>query len=144
MLRSILAVVVGYVVMACVVFATFSIAYLTMGADGAFRPDSFEPSTVWIVTSFVLGFIAALVGGFVCAMIAKGSQAPLVLAGLVLVLGLLLAIPVITGSDEPMVRTGSVGNLEAMQNARQPAWVALLNPFIGAAGVLAGAKARRP
>jgi hypothetical protein len=30
-----------------------------------------------------------------------------------------------------------------MQNARQPAWVAFLNPFVGAAGVLWGGSRKR-
>lgn len=143
MLRAIVGVVVGYIAMAVFIFATFSIAYLTMGTDGAFRANSFDPSTLWVVTSFILGFIGAIVGGFVCAMIAKASRAPIVLAGLVLVLGLLIAIPVLTASDAPKVRTGDIGNIEAMQNARQPAWVALLNPLVGAAGVIVGARLKR-
>ena len=143
MLRSILAVVVGYVVMTCFVFATFSITFLIMGTEGAFRPASFEPSTAWIIASFILGFIGALVGGYVCATIARGSRAPLILAGLAFVLGVLIAISIINTPHEARIRTGDVGNFEAMQNARQPTWVAILNPFIGAAGILAGAKARR-
>ena len=143
MLRSILAVIAGYLVTAAFVFVTFSLAYLIMGADGAFRPDSFDPSTAWIIMSFILGFIGAAVGGYICAMLAKGSRAPLVLAGIVLVLGFLIAIPVLTRTDEPRVRIGELGNLEAMQSARQPAWVALLTPIVGAVGVIAGARAKR-
>jgi hypothetical protein len=30
-----------------------------------------------------------------------------------------------------------------MQKARQPPWAALLNPFVGAAGVLIGGRRRR-
>ncbi len=33
--------------------------------------------------------------------------------------------------------------MEAMQNARTPVWVALLNPLVGAAGVFWGARLRR-
>ncbi|MDQ3667052.1 MAG: hypothetical protein M3410_10870 [Acidobacteriota bacterium] len=42
MLRAVLAVIVGYVVMVLLVFATFSLAYLLMGADGAFRPGTYK------------------------------------------------------------------------------------------------------
>ncbi len=37
MLKAVLAVIVGYLAMAFLVFSTFSLAYLLMGADGAFR-----------------------------------------------------------------------------------------------------------
>ena len=143
MLKAVLAVVIGYIATVAFVFISFSIAYLTMGTELAFKPQSFEPSTLWVTTSFLLGFIAAVVGGFICATIAKQSRAPLVLAGLVLVLGILAAIPVLTASGPPEVRPGNLGNIEAMQKARQPGWVALLNPVIGALGVLAGARLKR-
>ena len=56
---------------------------------------------------------------------------PKVLAGVVLVIGLLSAIPVLKAADTPAeMRTGEVGNLDAMMKARQPAWVALANPFL--------------
>jgi hypothetical protein len=130
MVKSIVGVVVGYLSMAVFVFVTFSITYLAMGADSAFQAGSYDVSTLWIVVSFVLSVVAAAVGGFVCAAIAKNMTACYVLAGIVLVLGLLMAIPVLTSGYEgmPEVRDGSVGNFEAMQYARQPAWIALLNP----------------
>lgn len=139
--RAIGGVVVGYVVMAGLVFVTFSLAYLAMGADRAFQPGKYEPTNLWLVASFVLGLLAAVVGGLVCAAIAKGGKAPTVLAGVVLVLGLLFAIPVITASlaDQAKVRESTVSNMEAMTIAVHPIWVALLNPFIGAAGTLWGA-----
>ena len=145
MARSIGGVVAGYVCMALFVFATFSITYLAMGADGAFQAGSYEVSTLWIVVSFALSVGAAVVGGFVCATIAKNMTACYVLAGIVLVLGLLMTIPVLTGGYEgmPEVRDGSVGNFEAMQYARQPAWIALLNPIIGAGGIVFGGRMKK-
>ena len=141
--RVIGGVVVGYLVMFAIVFVTFSIAFVSMGTDKAFKPGSYDVSGLWIAVSFVLGLVAAIVGGLVCALIAPGTKAPVALAALVLVLGLLMAVPVLTAKTEPKVRTGKVGNMEAMQNAAQPAWIALLNPVVGAVGALAGAQLRR-
>lgn len=62
MWRSVVSVVVGYVVLSLVIFATFSAAYLAMGADAAFHPGSYVVSTLWLVVSFVLGFLAARPG----------------------------------------------------------------------------------
>ena len=92
MLKNIGAVVAGYIVMFVLVFVTFSAAYLAMGAEGAFKTGSYEVTALWLAVSFVLSFIAALGGGFVCAAIAKNPKATLALAGLVLVLGLLLVL----------------------------------------------------
>jgi hypothetical protein len=38
---------------------------------------------------------------------------------------------------------GAVANMEAMQKARTPGWVALMNPLIGAVGVMVGAGLRQ-
>ena len=145
MLRIIAAVIVGYLVIAILIFALFTVAYLVLGADRAFEPATYDVSTTWIVVSIVLGFVAAFIGGVVCSIMAKGTRAPLILAGVVVVLGILVAIPVLTSTDTAaeVIRDGSVGNLEAMQNAKTPAWVALLNPLLGAVGVLAGARFRK-
>ena len=140
MVRAILGVIVGYIAMAMVVFCLFTIAYLAMGADAAFRTGTYDVSVLWIVISIVLSFIAAIFGGFVCAAISRSKRAVQVLAGIVLVLGILVAIPVLMGTDvRPNVRAGNVSNLQAMQSARTPKLIALLNPVIGAVGVLVGA-----
>lgn len=143
--RIIGAVVVGYLVMALLIFGTFTLAYLAMGADGAFKPSSYDATPLWLAVSFALGLLAAVVGGFVCASIAKGTKAPAILAGAVLILGLLMAIPVLTArnANSPKVRSSEVGNMDAMMSAEQPAWVALLNPFVGVAGTLLGASFKR-
>jgi uncharacterized membrane protein YedE/YeeE len=145
MLRTIVAVVVGYVVMFVLVFVTFTAAYLAMGADGAFRPGVYQVTGMWLVVSFVLGFVAALAGGYACAVVARSAKGPWVLAALVMVLGLAMAAMVVATPLEPasQVRTADVGNMEAMQRAQQPPWVAFVNPFLGAAGVLLGARLRR-
>lgn len=145
MLRTIGGVAGGYITMILFVFVLFSIAYLAMGADGAFKPGSYDVTALWLIVSFVLSFLAAIVGGFVCAAIARNSRGPLILAGLVVVLGLIMCISVLTASnsDAARIRAANVGNLEAMQNAKQPTWVALLNPLIGAAGVILGARLKR-
>lgn len=146
MLRAIAGVVAGYVAMFVVVFVSFTVAYLAMGADRAFRPGSYDISMMWLVTSIVLGLAGAVVGGLTCAIIARrGSRAPVVLAALLLVLGLVMGVPSLTagGTAAQEPRTAAVGNFEAMTKARTPAFAAVLNPFVGAAGVVLGARLRR-
>jgi hypothetical protein len=146
MLRNIGGVILGYIIMALTIFLTFSAAYLLMGADLAFKPGTYEPSNLWLVTSFILGLAAAVAGGYVCAKIAGGSRAPLALAVLVIVLGVLWALPALRAantSKERLTRPAVVSNFEAMQNAVLPGWVALLTPFLSAVGVVFGARLRR-
>ena len=144
MLRKVAGVIVGYIVMALLVFLTFSGAYLAMGAGQAFKPGSFNVSLRWIAVSLVLGLIAAIVGGFICALIAKSTRAAQVLAGIVLLLGIIVAIPALTRVDtRPIVRPREVSNIQAMQNARTPKWFAILNPIVSTIGVLVGAGLRQ-
>lgn len=145
MVRNILGVVLGYLAMFAFVFITFTGLYFLLGADGAFQPDTYEVSLVWIVISFILGLAAAVLGGYLCVLISKNQKAAMVLAGLVLVLGIAMAIPVLGDSSNEVqeMRNDNTPNMEAMQKAKQPPLVALLNPIIGALGVFAGSRLKK-
>ncbi len=144
-MRAALSVIVGYATMFVAVMVSFTVLYLILGTDGAFKSGSYEASGTWIALSFVLGFGAAVAGGFVCALIARSSTGPMILIGLVIVLGLVMAVMTVMASDSgPAVREGDLDNFEAMQNAKTPAWVAFLNPFVGAVGIFVGARLVKP
>jgi hypothetical protein len=53
-----------------------------------------------------------------------------------------MAIPTLSPPSDNtlLVRDASIGNLQAMEHAQTPPWIAFLNPVIGAAGVLLGAR----
>jgi hypothetical protein len=144
LLKTILAVIVGYVAMAVVVFVVFTGLYAAMGADRAFQPGTYDPSALWIICSLLVSLFAAVVGGMVAARMG-GRSAAKALAILVVVLGVGLAWPAINAPADtlPAIRAGDVPNMEAMRNTRQPAWVALALPFVGAAGVMIGGARRR-
>ena len=146
MLKTVLAVIVGYFVMAMFLFVTFSGLYLAIGADGAFQPGTYEVSGLWLVVSFGLSLVAAIFGGMACARVAGNASAAKALAAVVFVAGVGLAWPALNPATDTRlaVRTADVPNLEAMKNARQPSWVALSLPLVGAIGALiGGARARQ-
>jgi len=143
MIRAILAVIVSYVLMFVLIFLAFTGVYLVLRADGAFKPGSFEASSTWIAIAFVVNFVVAVIGGMVCAAIARGGKAPIALAAVVFVLGLLLAIPSLMVQKADAVRAGDVPMFEAMQKAKEPPWVPLTFPIVGAIGVLIGGKLKR-
>jgi hypothetical protein len=141
MLKTILAVVAGYVVMALFVMVSSAVAFMALGADRAYRTGTFEPTGVWIMTVLALGFIAAMVGGYVAAIITPSPAAPKTLAIVIVIVGLVFALPVFRRpAQSPPARTSDMPMMETMGAGRQPAWVALILPVVGAAGVLAGAK----
>ena len=85
--RSILAVVVSYIGMFVLAFIAFTCAYLIVGSEAAFKPGIYEASTRWIGIAFVINIVVSIIGGIICALIAKGGRAPLALAIVVVVLG---------------------------------------------------------
>lgn len=143
MVRKILGVVGGYVFIFAFVVGTFSALYAVLGAEGAHKPGTFEVTMTWIVPTFVLSFIAALGGGFLCYLISRSRGAVTVFAAIVLALGLILAI--IQASTDSIIepREGPVSNAEAMQKSIQPIWVAIVNPVIGAMGILIGGRLKK-
>jgi hypothetical protein len=145
MARSILAVIASYILMFILTFITFSCMYIVLRADGSFKPGTFESSNLWMGTAFVASFVIAVIAGFVCAAIARGGKAPLVLAIVVFVLGLLLAVPSLVAkrTNAGLIRVGDVPMMEAMQKAQEPDWAPFALPFIGAGGVLIGGKLKR-
>jgi hypothetical protein len=143
MVRSIVAVIVAYIAMFVLTFLWYTCAYLLMGADNAFKPGTYQASNRWTAMAFASYLVIAIIGGLICAVIAKGGRAPLALAAVVFVLGLLLAIPALMIQKPDMVRTGNVSNMEAMQRAKQPPWVPLTFPIVGAIGVLIGGRLKR-
>ena len=145
MVRSVLAVILGYILMFILQVAAFMTIYTLMGPDWSFKPASYQASTPWTAMQFGVIVVTAIIGGLICAAIAKGGRAPLVLAAVVLVLGLGLAVlsTALRPADTHEVRTGNVPNMEAMSKARHPVWVVFLGPFLGAAGVVIGGKLKR-
>ena len=141
MLRGVLAIVVGYVVMAIAIVAIFSVMFQGIGQDRAFEPGSYTVTWFWLVPAIIVSVVAAMIGGYVCARISPG-RAPQILAVVVLLLGIGLALPALQPLNDPRprLRPAGISNLEAMSNAHQPAPITLLNPLIGLFGVLAGAK----
>jgi hypothetical protein len=141
--RKIAAIVVGYLVMFVLVFVALSVAYRALGADRSFRAGTYDVSAMWIAVSTVLSFLAAVAGGVIAAAIGRGRKAADLLAVVVVILGVVLAVPGLNApkTDEP--RTTDVGSAEAMMRARQPTALTFVLPVVGAVGVLAGARLRK-
>lgn len=145
MARNIIGVIVGYIAMFAFIFLSFTILYLILGADGSFEPGTYKVSSTWLILSFILGFIGALLAGYICTIIAKNAKAAIWLAGIVIVLGIIFALPGLNVPEEELnkVRTEDVSNMEAMQNAKQPPLALILNPLLGAFGVWAGSRMKK-
>ena len=144
MLKAVLAVVAGYLTTAIAVAALTLGLFVLLGPDRAFQPGTYEVTTVWVIACFAASLIAAMIGGFVCSRI-SGPGALKVLAALLVVLGILLALPALDPANDPrpLVRPPDTPRLIALTNSRQPPWAAMTFPFVGAIGVLIGGRGKR-
>lgn len=145
MVRSIIAVIVSYITMFVLNFLGFVGLYAIVGPSHAFRPRLYLASNRWILMGVAVMFVSGIIAGLICAAIARGRKATLALAGLILVVGLLLAIPAVMKSraNAGMVRVGDVTSMEAMEKASWPVWAPLVFPFVSAVGALVGGKLKK-
>ena len=145
MVRSILSVLVGYLVMALVVVLSF--APVIAVPELAFRSGTAEAAPAFVVYSLLMSGLAAAVGGFVAAVIAgKGRKMPVrVLGILILAFGLASAVASLFAEKPIVVSPEEVAQMTPMERAqkgREPLWYALVLPFIGCGGVLCGGAIR--
>jgi hypothetical protein len=140
MVRSILAVVNGYIVMAALVMLTFTPAFFA--PELVFEKDGIGVTMAFMVFSLAMGGVAAVIGGFVAALFAgrRAWRPLLAFVAIVLVVGVgsavygLFRVPPTHSAEE-------VAKMTPMEKAaigHEPAWYAFLLPCIGGAGVLAG------
>ena len=141
--RIIGSVIAAYVTLFAIVLVLMSLAWLALGASGAFQPGSWDVSGSWVVVSVIVGLAAAIPGGMVSAAISSDRRALQALIGLIVVMGALSAWPALAGAGEAVVssaRPDTVSMFDSMSNARQPVWIALLNPVLGIVGVIIGSR----
>ena len=136
--------IAGYVIIFVAVFGLMTLSWFAVGVDGAFQPGVWDVTATWLVLMLASALLAAGLGGYVTAMMTSDARGPKILVGIVVVLGVLFALPVLidAGATAPLSRPDELPMFEAMQNGKQPAWVALLNPVLGAVGVWIGARLR--
>ncbi len=148
MLRTIAAVIVGYIVMSVWVMLTLSVAWLVLGRNFAFEPGTTNVTAGWMTVAGLLGFFGAVLAGVVAARIGRDpTNTPVkVLAGVVLGLGIVFAAANNSASrpaSDPADIPEGVSVFEAASHAQQPPWYGYFTAFIGAAGILFGGRLLR-
>lgn len=138
MIRSILAVIATYIVMTILVIGLFMGLWFGFGPNRLLKPESFDGNLLITITAPSITILCGLFGGWMCAKIARAIKPVIVLACIVLTLGMLTAYftlqkPFPTGPRDPNMTV-----VELMEKGREPTWVALSNPILGAIGVLVG------
>jgi hypothetical protein len=142
MLRSILGVIVGYAALSLFFFATFAGVYFTLGVERIFQSDSYEVSALWLVLSAGISLAGAILGGYICAAISRNKRTCELFAAIVLIILIVFCIPKMRDRS-PHWRAGDVPFMDAMRLTQMPLWMHVLNPVLGAVGVLLGARMKK-
>ena len=142
MIRKILGAVAGYVVYFFGLYLFFTGFSVALGPDRLFLPGNYDPSMLWFLGVFILGIVAAMIGGYVAALIGK-SGAVKIMTGLVLLVCAFVFVMLLRENKPVKPRTVDLPTMEAMFEAREPLWFAAVNPFLIVAAVLAGGALRK-
>jgi hypothetical protein len=146
MLRIIAGIIVGWIVMAIVVMVAFAIPMAVLGLEGTLQPNSYWTTDTFNIIVLIGGFVAAIIGGMVCKLIARESKATLVLAAIVIVMGIGSAVMNMNKPDPP-ARTGAATLQDIGTHGKEPNWFAIAKTVLAAAGLVIGSslvKGRRP
>ena len=109
MLRAIVSVIVGYVALSLWVFVTLGVAWFALGSEFALSEGTHEATTGWTVLMIGMGAIGAVIGGLITASSGRAVAPVKVLAGLVLVVGLALAVYAASRPSLSRLRPHAVG-----------------------------------
>lgn len=143
MARLVLGILSGFVVMVIFILITFALVAPVLGLDRLFAAGTWEPSTFWLTLSISLSVAGAIIGGWTARRVGRSDGAVRGLAALVFVMGVWSAVAGMSDTTRGGVRDATATMNDAASRARQPTWIAFLNPLIGAAGALAGGRQRR-
>lgn len=134
MLRSILAVIVTYVLMAVVVMAAFMGLWFGLGPDGLLQPGSFKGNTLITIAAPAITVVGGLFGGGLCARLGKKRGPVMVLAGLMMDVGLMTAYLTLQKPFSANPRPLGMRVQGIMEVGREPTWVVVSKPILGAGG----------
>jgi hypothetical protein len=142
MLKSILGMIAGYVAISLFFFAAFAGVYFTLGVERIFQSDSYEVSTLWLILSAATGLGGGILGGYLCAAISGSQRACELFATILLIVLIAFCLPKMRDRS-PVWRAGDVPFMDAMRLTQMPLWMHVLNPVLGAVGVLLGARMKK-
>ena len=145
MLRTVLGVLAGYLAMSVISLLGLAILRVVF----AFREGTTVASGLWAGANCVIGLVAAIMGGLAAAAIGRHPRRlPVkVLAGVVLLLGLILAVFQLGGEPFPLPEGKTVAELTFMEAgavAVSPTWYNFAIPLIGSLGVMIGGHLAAP
>jgi hypothetical protein len=138
MFRIIAGIVVGWIVMGMLVMATFGITMLALGWEGTLQPDSYWTTDTFNIIVLIGGLLAAIVGGAMCALIAKSTKAVVALVAIMLVIGIGSAVMNMNKPDPP-ARTGEPTFEDIATHGKEPTWFAFGKVGTAVVGLLIGA-----
>jgi len=145
MLKSILAIIVGYIAGNLVFLGLVTGLFFLLGVERVFQTDSYEVSNTWLALTLVVSLLCAALAGYICHSISRSWRTCQVFALIVLMFTSISCIVQLRriNPDAPNIRAGEVGYLDAMRLGVPPRWLPFVNPIVWCMGVVIGARMKR-
>lgn len=136
MLRTVVAVIVSYVVMTIIIMAAFAALMFGMGPDRLLEPGSWKGTTFLNIVAPSITVISGLFGGWLSVKIGASRKPVVPLAVVVILLGAITAYFTMQKPAPTGERPSGMTMQEFMEKGREPTWLLIFNPIGGAAAVL--------
>lgn len=140
-MRFSLSALAGYVIYFVWIAVMYSVLWLVLGSSFAYEAGSTRVTAGWLAVATPVNLVGAMVAGWLARVMARSDRrAVIVLAGLVLVLGVTMAVMHLS-MDRALPPGKSPSTLtaqEAGQFSVQPTWYEFVIPVLGCVAVLAG------
>lgn len=136
MIRSILAVVVTYLIMVVLIVGVFASLWIGLGPDRLLEPGSWKGNWFLSIAAPSITLIAGLFGGRLCARIGRGRGPVIALGAIVFVLGMVMCVVTIQKPFPEDPREPGLTMPQIMEKGREPTWLLVLNPILGSLAVL--------
>lgn len=138
MLRSIVAVIGSYILMAILIMGSFAGMLFGMGPERLLEPGTWKGNWFLCIAAPSITVVVGVLGGWLCAKIARSRTPVIVLAGIVLVLGALTAFSTMQKPEPTGPREPGTTLEQFLEKGREPTWLLIFQPLGGAAAVLIG------
>ena len=145
MIRITLAVILGYVAMVILVVTGIALCWYLLGSTFAFEKGTNQASLGWSLINLFSGLLAAIVGGWVAATIAREKRnfAIKSLLTFIIAFGLFSAMMQLMLPPSVLPEGKTIHDLsfaEAGEYARSPTWYNFTIILVGVFGILIGSK----
>lgn len=138
MVRIVNAVIAGYLLSGAITLILFAGLLFGLGPNWLLIPGTYNGGVFLTIAAPSITLAAGVLGGWLCRRIGRVPSAVVALAVVVLVAGQISAYFTLQKPEPTGPRDPNLSTAQFLEKGREPTWLVLLNPPLGAAAALVG------